>query len=108
MFRAELDSFSFAVVAVIDFNDAATGLIDYDSVWPTIVLIEIAADADEKQQSQNDPAACEVNDGSNILRVAVNSSESQRITIGVGTRNGRDVRVVVLDLSSVQHNEFSL
>lgn len=98
MLGTELDSFSFAVVTVIDFNDAATGLIDYDAVRPAIILIEIAADADEKQQSQDDPAACEVNNGANILRVAVNGTESQRIALGVGTRNGRDARVVVIQL----------
>ncbi|MEK6287708.1 MAG: hypothetical protein AABO57_18475 [Acidobacteriota bacterium] len=35
MLGTELDSFSFAVVTVIDFNYAATGLIDYDSSSPS-------------------------------------------------------------------------
>ena len=49
-----------------------------------------------------------MNNSANILRVAVNGRQSPRIPRGAGTRNSRDLRVVVLDLSSVQHNEFSL
>src|SRR6185436_16535545 len=106
--RSELNGLSLTVVAIVNFDNAATRFIDYDTVGPTIVLIEIADNAYEQQESENDAAAREVNNSANILRVAVNGSESQRITLGAGTRNGRAVRVVVLDLSSVQHNEFSL
>ena len=79
MLRAELDSFGLAVVAIVDFNDAATGFIDDDAVRLPIVLIEIAADAEEKEQSQDDPAASEMNNGANILRIAVNGREPQRL-----------------------------
>jgi len=87
---AELDSFGFAVVTVIDFNNAATRSIDYYAVRPAIVLIEIADTAYEQQESENDAVAREVNNSANILRVPVNGSESQRITLGAGIRSGRD------------------
>jgi hypothetical protein len=105
---AELNGLSLTVVAIVDFDNAATGFIDYDAVGPTIVLIEIADNAYEQQESENYPAASEVNNSANILRIAVNGRQSPRITLGAGTRSGRDRRIVVLDLRSVQHNEFSL
>ena len=77
-----MDGFSLAVVTIVDFDDAATGFIDDDAVWSAMVLIEITDDAYEKQQSQDDPAAREVNNGANILRVAVDGRKSQRITLG--------------------------
>jgi hypothetical protein len=92
---------------IVNFDNTATGFIDYDAVGSPIVLIEIADNAYEQQESENDAAAREVNNSANILRVAVNCSESQRITLGARTRDGFDARVVVLDLRSVQHNEFS-
>jgi hypothetical protein len=61
MLGAELDGFGLPIVAIFDFNNAAAGFIDDDAIWPAIVLIEIAADADEKKQSQDDSAAGEVN-----------------------------------------------
>ena len=108
MLGTELDGLGLAVVAIVDFDNTATGFIDDYAVWSAIVLIEIADNAYEQQESENDAAAREVNNSANILRVAVNCRQSPRITRGARTRNSRDSRIVVLDLSSVQHNEFSL
>src|SRR6185295_8327878 len=36
MLRAELDSFGFAVIAIVDFDNTASGLIDDDAVGPAI------------------------------------------------------------------------
>ena len=48
MLGTELNGLSLTVVTVIDFNDAPTGLIDYDAVRFAVVLIEIADDTNEK------------------------------------------------------------
>jgi hypothetical protein len=103
MLGTELDGFSLAVVTIVDFDDATTGFIDDDAVWSAIVLIEITDDAYEKQESENDAAAREVNNSANILWIAVDGRESHRLTFSGGTRNGRDTRLVALDLSFVQH-----
>jgi hypothetical protein len=48
-----------------------------------------------------------VDNGSNILRIAVDGRNSPHITLGHRTRNSRDWRLVALDLSFVQHYESS-
>ena len=77
MLGAELNGLSLTVVAIVNFDNAATGFIDYDAVGSPIVLIEIADNAYEKEQSENDTAAREVDNGSNILRIAVDGRKSQ-------------------------------
>lgn len=102
MLGTELDGLGLAVVAIVNFDNTATRLIDYDSIWPArIVLIEIAAD--EKEQSQDDPAACEENNGPNILnRSGVSSGKSFRkkssatarycvlVTMTISSRSSRE------------------
>ena len=60
-----------------------------------------------KSKSEDDTAASGVNGGANILRIAVDGRYLHPLTLRLRSRNRRDARVVVLDLSFVQHNEFS-
>jgi hypothetical protein len=45
MLRTKFDGFRLAIVTIVDLDHAATRFIDYDTVRPAMVLIEIAGEA---------------------------------------------------------------